>query len=589
MTDRELNEFLRVELSQSREREAMLTDHIRGLEGSMAEMSANLKRQVESQKEAYAELLRRFDEQNAAFQRNEALLQAFRKHSEELEAANLNLKRRVDELTRKRFGRSSEQRALLNNRNTDVRAKESDSYDGSDDDREGTDNGGNGGSAATSSGSQAPSGKPSRHRRPTAGPDESEATGYDEVVEHPVDEYFVLPKGGRFIMKGGKVDTYCYETVEFIPGKMVLHRYLVAKYVDQDGDIHPTIESSHLFRRCPLDKGALAWILFMKYDLGLPKNRIRRELRHLGMRVGKSALGRMMSGGEKALREMLGDVLKEEVRQAAYLMGDETTELVGVVDQETGERCYRKKYLWGFYNKCKNLVVYIYEHGSRARQVVLDFLRDFCGYISTDGYSAYSVFGSGVYERIKRASCWTHARRLYVESLESNREDSMTMINKIGDVFGVEYEGILLKWDEHERLRQRRKRTRLILNDIWRLLELWSKDAARMANDLFRKAVNYMRNQWKGLEMILQSGLVEVSNNLMEQRFKPVKIDMKNCQNIGSEEEAENAAFMHSLFESCRLCGLDSRRYIESLLGYLGRDDIPDKKALLPCYFQGNC
>ena len=37
------------------------------------------------------------------------------------------------------------------------------------------------------------------------------------------------------------------------------------------------------------------------------------------------------------------------------------------------------------------MVYYLYEEGSRARKVVTDFLDTFCGYISSDGYVAYSV------------------------------------------------------------------------------------------------------------------------------------------------------------------------------------------------------
>lgn len=42
-------------------------------------------------------------------------------------------------------------------------------------------------------------------------------------------------------------------------------------------------------------------------------------------------------------------------------------------------------------------------------------------------------------------------------------------------------------------------------------------------------------------------------------------MSLKNCQNIGSEGAAENAAFMHLLIESCRLHNKTSFDYLCSL------------------------
>lgn len=66
------------------------------------------------------------------------------------------------------------------------------------------------------------------------------------------------------------------------------------------------------------------------------------------------------------------------------------------------------------------------------------------------------------------------------------------------------------------------------------------QDVKIIANELMRKAANYPINQWKSLQTILKDGSVVISNNLCEQRMKPVKLLLKNCINIGSEDNAEN-------------------------------------------------
>ena len=57
------------------------------------------------------------------------------------------------------------------------------------------------------------------------------------------------------------------------------------------------------------------------------------------------------------------------------------------------------------------------------------------------------------------------------------------------------------------------------------------------------------------------------------------------CQNIGSETAAENASFMFSLMESCKLNKLKEEPYMETLFNSLGMEQV-DWKQNLPCYYK---
>ena len=90
-------------------------------------------------------------------------------------------------------------------------------------------------------------------------------------------------------------------------------------------------------------------------------------------------------------------------------------------------------------------------------------------------------------------------------------------------------------------------------------------------------------NQEQSLRNFLKDGKAELSNNLCEQQMKPIKLDLKNCQNIGSEDAARDTAFMHSLVQSCRLNGKNPYQYLLHLFRKLKEplDDIR-KRNLLP-------
>ncbi len=104
------------------------------------------------------------------------------------------------------------------------------------------------------------------------------------------------------------------------------------------------------------------------------------------------------------------------------------------------------------------------------------------------------------------------------------------------------------------------------------------QDTKLMANELMRKAVNYTINQWKSLKNILKDGAAEISNNLCEQRMKPVKLLLKNCMNIGSEDAAGNSAFIFSLIESCKLNDIDPQDYLKHLFECILHGKDCDKK-----------
>lgn len=51
-----------------------------------------------------------------------------------------------------------------------------------------------------------------------------------------------------------------------------------------------------------------------------------------------------------------------------------------------------KEYLWMVRAVMEKLVIFHYDDGSRSGQTIRKLLKDFKGYLQSDGYSAYNVF-----------------------------------------------------------------------------------------------------------------------------------------------------------------------------------------------------
>ena len=586
MIDERAYELLCCQLGLANEEKAGLRKQVNGL-------IARLKAIEESNKENSKALVDTINELSVTVENYRKEMELMRKQLEAKDEVNRmlaneisNLRLQLEDSRKHRFGRTSEQRKLLNNRNLDKSALHKSEYDGSDrkDDDNDKADGNETGSSTISGSTPAQDSQPSR-RKETAPRAVKTKLKVDKVVVHEVDEYYTLPEGGRFMNRNGMPDVWEYRVIEHVRAHNVEHVYKVARVKLADGTFVSTME--HPLKKLGgiFSPELLARLLCLKYDFSMPENRQIRLLAREGIHISNTTLNSYIHNGIAKLKEFMEDVFKGFVQQAEYLMVDETTELVGIETKEG--KAYRRKYLWAFFAKHMKMVYYHYNNGSRSSDVAKSFLEHFMGTLSTDGYTVYRMF-DGEDSKVLHIGCWTHCRRLWVDALPSDRT-AMEIIDSIGDMFMNEELFRTMKLSGEQIKGKRRKLTGPILESIHHKVVMMMQDAKIMANELMRKAVNYTLNQWKSLRNILKDGAAEISNNLCEQRMKPVKLLLKNCMNIGSEDAAENSAFIFSLIESCKLNGIDPQDYLKHLFECILHGKDCDKKTLLPCFYKPEC
>ena len=593
MIDERAYELLCCQLGLANEEKA-------GLRKQVNELIARLKVIEDSNKENSKALVDTINDLKDSLEKQSTTVENYRKEMElmrkQLDAKDdvnrmlaneiSNLRLQLEDSRKHRFGRTSEQRRLLNNRNIDKSALHKSEYDGSDkdDDDNNKADGNEAGGNTSSDNATAQNIQPSR-RKETAPRAVKTKLKVDKVVVHEVDEYYTLPEGGRFMNRNGMPDVWEYRVIEHVRAHNVEHVYKVARVKLADGTFVSTME--HPLKKLGgiFSPELLARLLCLKYDFSMPENRQIRLLAREGIHISNTTLNSYIHNGIAKLKGFIGEVFKGFVQQAEYLMVDETTELVGIETKEG--KAYRRKYLWAFFAKHMKMVYYHYNNGSRSSDAAKSFLEHFMGTLSTDGYTVYRMF-DGEDSKVLHIGCWTHCRRLWVDALPSDRT-AMEIIDSIGDMFMNEDLFRTMKLSGEQIKGKRRQLTGPILESIHHKVVMMMQDAKIMANELMRKAVNYTLNQWKSLRNILKDGAAEISNNLCEQRMKPVKLLLKNCMNIGSEDAAENSAFIFSLIESCKLNGIDPQDYLKHLFECILHGKDCDKKTLLPCFYKPEC
>ena len=82
----------------------------------------------------------------------------------------------------------------------------------------------------------------------------------------------------------------------------------------------------------------------------------------------------------------------------------------------------------------------------------------------------------------------------------------------------------------------------------------------------------------------LHDGRIEMHNNAVESMFRHIAMGRRNWLNSGSHEAAQNIVFMYSLYESCKMNGLDFGENIEDILTRMMNGDT-DYMSMVPCNY----
>ena len=101
----------------------------------------------------------------------------------------------------------------------------------------------------------------------------------------------------------------------------------------------------------------------------------------------------------------------------------------------------------------------------------------------------------------------------------------------------------------------------------------WSKKirdtASLLPKSKLLEAFSYVINHWDGLTVYLDHGIVPISNVIIEQQIRNLKLGAKNWLFAASEVGAETVAIFNSLVCTCKMNGINIQEYLTDVLGSL--------------------
>ncbi len=396
--------------------------------------------------------------------------------------------------------------------------------------------------------------------------------GFPQEVEE-----YVLPAeekcsvcGGEMKVTGKKV---VRTEVEFQPAKLIVKQIIqqVAKCVNCGTEDSPN-EKCHFQKAAvpvpPLAHSIstpflIAQVMYQKFALGLPLSRQEKDWYRLGLVLSRSNMANWVIRCSEEWFEPVYWRIHEKLLECALIHMDETRIQC---NKEEGKLPSSESFMWVMRSAASEDIqaAFFFYSRSRGGENARKLLKDFNGYLITDAYAGYDTVPD-----IKRALCWSHARRYLIESIPLDSQGKEIPGSKGAE--GREYINLLFKVEEEiknlpyeEKKQKRQDASKPILDAFWTWVEKTS--AMYTTNEKLTQALGYCQNQRKYLETFLEDGRIPLSNNYCEANIKPFATARRAWLFADTPKGAFANGVLYTLVESARANDLDVYEYLKHLL-----------------------
>ena len=214
-------------------------------------------------------------------------------------------------------------------------------------------------------------------------------------------------------------------------------------------------------------------------------------------------------------------------------------------------------------------------------------LAGYRGYLQADGFAGYNALYRDPKTKAPReiieVGCWSHARRKFTDILDKTPSPiAAEAVVRIAELFAVEREVKGALPDERRRVRQARGVPKLAALRTW----LEAQQRGLSSDSALAKACRYPLNRWAAMIRYCDDGLLEISNNLVENALRGVALGRRNWMFVGSAKGGEASALFYSLVETCRLNGIQPEAWFTDVIERIGDHPINRIDELLPWRWQ---
>ena len=395
----------------------------------------------------------------------------------------------------------------------------------------------------------------------------------------PVQEIILEPKEDTTGLQCiGKEVT---DKLELIPAKLFIKRYIRPKYIQHSED---GLSSQGIIAELPsfaIDKGIaseslLAQVMVDKFVDHLPTYRQVARFKRSEIKIPYATI----TGWQSKVCELLTplyEVLKHRVLSQGYLQADETP--IAVQDKNKLGKTH-KGYHWVYHSPLEQVVLFDYRP-SRSREGPTELLKNFKGYLQTDGYSVYESFGKN--KDITLLGCMAHARRGFEKALDYDKNKAGYAMELFQQLYTIERKAREENLSHKQRHELRLEKALPICSELGKWIATEYQNT--LPKSALGKAMAYCLARWDNLIGYLHDGALEIDNNLIENAIRPVALGRKNYLFAGSHRAAQNAAMIYSFFATCKKHNVEPYAWLHYVLQVIQEYKVSKLNELLPQNF----
>lgn len=356
-----------------------------------------------------------------------------------------------------------------------------------------------------------------------------------------------------------KIGEEVSEQLEVIPASVKVIAHIRPKYACNRCDLAVAIAKiPALFLPKHIASPSLvAYTLINKFENHLPLYRQEQMWKRLNIDIPRSSMSCWILKAFDLCKPLKALFIRE-LLQTDYLQVDETT--VQVMN-ELDRKNTSKSYIWAYRSAIpdKKLILYEYQP-TREGQWPEQMLSRFKGYLQTDGYKGYDWAKKK--ENIIQLGCMAHARRPFAELVKiakvtGKSHQAISMIKKI---YAIEKQAKNMGLTPDERKALRLEKAKPLIDELMAWVEKSMKTA--VPNSKLAKGLIYIHERKEQLSNYLLDGRLEIDNNGVENKIRPLALGRKNWLFSGNPTGAEASCFFYSLINSATDNGLNAFDYL---------------------------
>ena len=273
--------------------------------------------------------------------------------------------------------------------------------------------------------------------------------------------------------------------------------------------------------------------------------------------------------------ESLVPALQSRIYESGYFQIDETT--IRVMIEPTKGKSHLG-YMAQLLSPELKIVTFHYMNTRNHKNIKELIPLTYKGKVQTDGLNLYDFLD--YWEWITHSNCHAHSRRGFKDALENDQVRARWMLDKYKLLFEVEEIAKKANLLPAQRLELRLETSKPIIEEM----KVWLDSALFEVapKSLIGKAIGYTLNRWKGLSRFLEDGVIELSNNLVENGFRKMALGKRNYMFTKTEQGAKNLATIYSVLGTCYLQGINPFDYLCDVLEILPSRNSNNITDLLP-------